>query len=152
MERKESDDKSEKRKEEKIIDITDSQDLPPENFWVERELYNLNDRAWQILDSPTGWLTDDHMLAAQKLMSVQLGFNSENEIQSTLLSQMHGAGFKPVKQFYVQVHNVSFGGGHWVLSKLDWQKKEVLLFDSFSVNPLPIDLIHQPHQLYGQQI
>ncbi len=92
------------------------------------------------------------MLAAQKLMSVQLGFNSENEIQSTLLPEMRGGSFKPVKQFYLQVHNVAFGGGHWVLSKLDWNKKEVQFFDSLSVRPLPVDLIRQLHQLYGHMV
>ncbi len=140
---------------ENVIDLTSSQDssqMPQISFWIQCKLYNLTDRAQRILLSPIGWLTDDHMLAAQKLMSVQLGFNSENEIQSTLLSQTRGGGFKPVKRFYVQVHNVSCGGGHWVLSKLDWQKKEVFLFDSYSVEPLPIDLIRQLHQLYGHMV
>ncbi len=140
---------------ENVIDLTSSKDysqMPQESFWIESKLYKLTDRARQILDSPIGWLNDDHMLAAHKLMSIKLGLNSENEIQSTLLSQTRGGGFKPVKQFYVQVHNISFGGGHWVLSKLDWQKKEVSLFDSFSVDPLPIDLIRQLHQLYGHMV
>ncbi len=155
QEKKAGQDKLKRNGKENVVDLTSSQDsseMPEETYWIKSKLYNLNDRAQRILLSPTGWLNDDHMLAAQKLMSIQLGLNSENEIQSTLLSQTRGGGFKPVKRFYVQVHNMSFGGGHWVLSNLDWQKKELLLFDSLSVNPLPIDLIRQLHQLYGHMV
>ncbi len=140
------------KEKDDIIDLDSSQgsqDLLQEDFWIKSHLYNLNKRVEQILISPTGWLIDDHMFAAQKLMSVKLALKPEEEIQSTLLPQLLGRGFKPVKRFYVQVHNISYGGGHWLLSKLDWKKKEVQLFDSLSITPLPVDLIRQLHQLYG---
>ncbi len=156
MVRRKQQEKLKRNGKEKVVDFSSSQDsseMPEQVFWIKSNLYNLTERAQKILASPTGWLTDDHMFAAQKLMSVKLGLNGDDEIQSTLLPEMHGrGGFKPVRRFYVQVHNVQFGGGQRVLSKLDWNKKEVQLFDSLSVNPLPVGLIRQLHQLYGHMV
>ncbi len=95
------------------------------------------------------------MLAAQKLMSVQLGLDDRNEIQSTLFPKMTGRGVRPVlKGPYVQVHHVPFGGGHWLLSRLDSDKKEVSIYDSLNSqrSSWSIDFIHQLHQLYGHLV
>ena len=92
----------------KIIDIEDTV-VPEEeegNFWLKNATYNLNGSDKLILISPSEWLNDSIMDAAQKLICKQLGNGAE--YQSVLYAQKH---FHAVDNEHVQL--LHDGSQHW---------------------------------------
>ena len=80
-----------------------------ENFWIKCDLYHLKNEDKDILLSPTGWMNDNLMDAAQHLICKALGIQN---FQSVLYCQMRN-GYRPVTGEHIQLlHN---GTNHWFL-------------------------------------
>ena len=83
----------------------------PIRYWIQSESYNLLHEDQQILLSPTAWLNDSIMDAAQKLICNSLGL----EYQSVLNVQKRDAlKFYPVSNEHVQL--MHDGNDPWILS------------------------------------
>ena len=90
-----------------------------------------------------GWLTDQHIHAANKLLSKQ--FPELQGLQSTLLSQ--NGGFVPVTSdgTAVQIHFCN--GNHWVASS--YRNQIISVYDSRPSRTMSTGLQEQLAHLYG---
>ena len=82
-------------------------------YWLKNNLYHLLFEGEEILCSPTAWLNDRIMDAAQKLICKKLG--ADDDYQSVLNVQKHRAAPYPaVKNEHIQLLHDAYG--HWLLT------------------------------------
>ena len=93
-----------------IIDVDELPDPPPtkRGKWMETPLYSLSDKDRAVLLSPTGWLNDNLIVAAQNILRKQ---SSVPGFQDTCLGQ--SMSFEIQRGEFIQV--LHDGHGHWLV-------------------------------------
>ena len=103
--------------------------------WIDNDIMKLSNGDRGVIKSPTGWLTDDIIDAAQKTLQKQFGIPG---FQSVARGQCCHFDVEP-DEFIQILHN---GRGHWVtISTIGTKHPEVLVYDSMhSIAP---DMLQQ---------
>ena len=95
-------------------------------YWLRNDLCHFHFEDEEILQSPTAWLNDRIMNAAQKLIYKKLG--ADDDYQSVLnVQKRQGAPYRAVKNEHIQL--LHDGSGHWLLSFCS--NGRIQIYDSF---------------------
>ena len=98
--------------------------LPKKQPWIDNDLVKLSTADHTIIKSPTGWLSDSIIDAAQKTLQEQFGLPG---FQSVLHGQCCNFNVEP-DEFIQILHN---GSNHWVtVSTIGTKHPEVFVYDS----------------------
>ena len=98
--------------------------LPKKQPWIDNDLVKLSTADHTIIKSPTGWLSDSIIDAAQKTLQEQFGLPG---FQSVLHGQCCNFNVEP-DEFIQILHN---GSNHWVtVSTIGTKHPEVFVYDN----------------------
>ena len=119
---------------ENVIVVSSAEDeQEKDEMWVKNLIYSLPYGARNVILSPQGWLTDEIITAAQKLMHQH--FPNMEGFQPPTLGKLH-SGFDVHRDAFVQIINVK--NIHWcVVSTVGCETGIINLYDSLygSVDP-----------------